>query len=219
MVPALDYQSLLRGSKFSETGYISICDDKEVNIYDGFTTRIIVSEAAVLKGWKCPRTKLWRVPLQPCVTNLNTHTLLLDGPTGTESLNSIYSVPLTTKILSHLEVFNHILPSSVEAINNVYDIPIIEPAIRYLHSAAGLPTKANCTKSIQKGNYLTWTLITVKNVNKLFPESEETQKGHIHNQRQGVRSTKKHNSATALNSTNIIELPPIEKIKDIYITT
>ena len=30
----------------------------------------------------------------------------------------------------------------------------------------------------------------MKNVNKHFPESEETQKGHMQSQRQGVRSTK-----------------------------
>ena len=31
----------------------------------------------------------------------------------------------------------------------------------------------------------------VKNVHKYFPESEETQKGHMRNQWQGVRSTKR----------------------------
>ena len=116
-----------------------------------------------------PRTKLWSVPLHTCVTNLNTHTLLLNGHTGTESLNSLYSLPSTTKMLSHLEVFNHIRPSAVEAINNVYELPIIEPAIRYLHGAAGFPTKATWIKSIQKGNYLTYTLTNVKNVNNVFP--------------------------------------------------
>ena len=32
--------------------------------------------------------------------------------------------------------------------------------------------------------------INVKNVAKYFPKSKETQKGHIHGERQGVRSTK-----------------------------
>ena len=58
MVPALAYQSLLSGRNVSEIGYISIYNDKEVNIYDGCTARIIVSETEVLKGRKCPRTKL-----------------------------------------------------------------------------------------------------------------------------------------------------------------
>ena len=191
MVPALADQSLLSGGKFAEAGYISICDGEEVNIYDGRTARIEVSEAAVLRGWRCPRSKLWRVPLQAKVTNLNAHTLLLDGPNGTESLNSLYSLPSSTTMLNHIEAFTQgPTPSPVEAINNVYELPSIEPAIRYLHGAAGFPPKATWIKAIRNGNYLTWPLLTVKNVNKYFPESEETQKGHMRNQRQGVRSTK-----------------------------
>ena len=122
-------------------------------------------------------------------------------------------------MLSHLEVFNHIPRSAVEVINKFYELPSIKPEIRYLRGAFGFPKKAPWLKIIQKGNYITWPLINVKNVNKLFPESEETQKGHMRNQRQVVRSTQKPNSDTDLNSADIIELPPIEKIKDIYITT
>ena len=45
-------------------------------------------------------------------------------------------------------------------------------------------------KAIHNGSYLTWPLITVENVNKFFPESDETQQGHMRGQRQGVSSTK-----------------------------
>ena len=51
IVPALADQSLLSGNKFAEAGYVSICYDTEVNIYDEHTVKIVVSEAAVLKGW------------------------------------------------------------------------------------------------------------------------------------------------------------------------
>eukprot|EP00804_Cyclotella_cryptica_P010211 CCRYP_013825-RA/>CCRYP_013825-RA protein AED:0.46 eAED:0.17 QI:0/0/0/0.57/1/1/7/0/869 len=67
---------------------------------------------------------------------------------------------------------------------------IIEQSIRYLHAAAGFPTKSTWLAAIRKGNYSTWPLITVKNVHKHFPQSEETQQGHMRNQRQGTRSTK-----------------------------
>ena len=53
MAPALADQSLISGGNFAEAGYISICDGEEVNIYDGRTARIEVSEAAVLRGWRC----------------------------------------------------------------------------------------------------------------------------------------------------------------------
>ena len=44
--------------------------------------------------------------------------------------------------------------------------------------------------SKQSANFVGWPLVTVENVNKYFPESEETQKGHMNHQRQDVRSTK-----------------------------
>ncbi len=44
------------------------------------------------------------------------------------------------------------------------------------------------------GNYLSWPLINVKNVTKYFPELEETQKGHMQGQWQGVCSTKEAES-------------------------
>ena len=59
IVPGLADQSLLSGEKFSKAGYVSICDDAEVNIYDGHTVKITVSEESVLKGWRCPRTRMW----------------------------------------------------------------------------------------------------------------------------------------------------------------
>ena len=81
-------------------------------------------------------------------------------------------------------------PSTSEGIHHVYDLPSIKPAIRCLHAAASFPTKRTWLKATHNGSYLTWPLITVKSVNKLFPEYDETQQGHMRGQHQGVRSTK-----------------------------
>ena len=56
------------------------------------TTKIVVSEEAVLIRWQCPVTKLWHVPLVDKPDNLNTDTLLLDHPTQLENLNKLYEV-------------------------------------------------------------------------------------------------------------------------------
>ena len=90
MVPDLAGQSLLSGAKFSESGYISVCDGDKVNLYDSRTSRIAVSEEAFLKVWFCPHTKMWRITLQTKVTDLKRHTLVVDGHNGTESLNPLY---------------------------------------------------------------------------------------------------------------------------------
>ena len=83
MVPALAGQSIPSGAKFAEAGYISICDGNEVNLYYRRTAPIVVLEEAVLKGWFCPHTKMWRIPLQANVTDLKIHKLVFDGPNGT----------------------------------------------------------------------------------------------------------------------------------------
>ena len=152
MVPSLKAQSLLSGGKFAEAGYISVCDPNKVNLYDGRTAKMVVSEQAVLTGWRCPVTNLWRVPISPHVTadNLNTHTLLLDGPTGCESLNVMYDIPASAQMLEQIKLFNNdpARPNSTEAINNVYELPSIERAVRYLHGAAGSLLKSSMCSSI-----------------------------------------------------------------------
>ena len=44
-------QLLLVGGKFVVSGYVSVCDGYKVNIYDGHTAKITVSDKAVIKGW------------------------------------------------------------------------------------------------------------------------------------------------------------------------
>ena len=165
---------LLSTGKMSDANYIEIYNNDEVNFYDVNTVKIKVSEEAVLRGYKYPWTKLWQVPLRPNIINKTTDNLILNRPTGMTSLNTRYEVPSTDTITDTLNFMIQQAPKTTEAINNVYDIPSIEPTIRYLHAAAGFPTKRTRTKAIKSGNYLTWPFLTVKNVNKYFPESEET---------------------------------------------
>ena len=60
-------------------------------------------------------------------------------------------------MLEHIEMINNnpAIPAAVEAIHNFYKLSIIGHAVRYLHLAAMLPTKAPRIKSIHNWNYLT----------------------------------------------------------------
>jgi hypothetical protein len=193
IVPALVETSLLSTNKFAKAGYTVIYDKDELNFYDARTTKITVSEKAILTGWGCPHQKMWRVPLVTIVTNLNTDTLLLDHPLGLDSLNAMYTVSSSTVARYHVALHLGKLAQR-DHIHNVYELPSVKPTIRYLHGAAGFPTRASWLKAIRHGNYLSWPLINVKNVTKFFPESEETQKGHMQGQQQGVCSTKEAES-------------------------
>jgi hypothetical protein len=94
--------SLLSTSKLVEAAYITIYNKQEVNFYNSTTTKIVVLEEAVLKGQRCPVTKLWRIPLVNKPDNLNRDTLLLDHPTQLKNLNKLYEVQTTQKSWSHI---------------------------------------------------------------------------------------------------------------------
>lgn len=77
-----------------------------------------------------------------------------------------------------------------EPLNNVFDLPSIEQTIRYLHTGTGFPTRRTRVKVTKKGIFTGFPMLTVNSVNKYFLESEETVKGHMNHQRQGIRSAK-----------------------------
>ncbi|KAL7519012.1 hypothetical protein ACHAWF_000207 [Thalassiosira exigua] len=86
--------------------------------------------------------------------------------------------------------------------------------IRYLHACLGFPTKATWLAAIRRGNFVGWPLVTVANVNGHFPECDETPMGHLNQQRQGVRSTKR--PAADFEPVNTT-LTAGKKAKDIYV--
>ena len=81
-------------------------------------------------------------------------------------------------------------PGQEEAINNVYELPSTKNAILYWHAMTGFPPQMTWIKAIQAGNYNSWSLIMVQNINKYFPESDEMQKGHMQEIKKDVLFTK-----------------------------
>ena len=84
IVPGLQ-QTLLSTSKFTDAGYTAVYDENEVNFYN--KEDVIITAESVLRGYKCPRSKLWRVPLKPLIVNENEDTLILDSACGQFSKN------------------------------------------------------------------------------------------------------------------------------------
>jgi len=84
-------------------------------------------------------------------------------------------------------------PPTNEAINVIFDLPSARQTFLWYHTAAGFPVKESFIKVVRNGNYATWPKFTVMLINKYMPDSDETAKGHLKGQRQGIRSTK-HNA-------------------------
>ncbi len=106
---------------------------------------------------------------------------------------------------------------------NMYNIPSINQTIKYLHAAAGYPVEDTWVKAINAGNYTTWPGLTATVACKHFAESNETQKGHMKPQRQGVCSTRTLQTITEDDKEHITpnsgESPASKpkKMQDLYI--
>ena len=96
--------------------------------------------------------------------------------------------------------------------NNMFELANSNQIIMYYHAAAGDPRKPTWLVAICKGCFATWSLLTEHAVNKHFPESAETAKGHMCQQCQGLRSTKP-------NSNNYYNQLQWQKKQDTYAET
>jgi hypothetical protein len=77
-----------------------------------------------------------------------------------------------------------------ETLNIIFDLPSACKTFLWYHASAGFPTKETFVDAVRKGNYATWPKLTVTLINCYFPDLDETIKGHLKGQRQGIHLTK-----------------------------
>jgi hypothetical protein len=97
-----------------------------------------------------------------------------------------------------------------ESANSIYESPSTKEVVRFLHAALGFPTKATLLTAARHGNLATLPGLTPENISRHFPESEETQKRHMKQKKQGVRSTK------VVDEDAMLSFQPV-KHKDVYL--
>ena len=79
---------------------------------------------------------------------------------------------------------------STEPAMNVYALPTTKEVDTFLHAVLGFPTKETMLAAVRAGFLTSCPSLNFTTINKYFPESNETQKGHMKHQRKGPRSTK-----------------------------
>jgi hypothetical protein len=129
----------LSTSKFTAVNYITIFDKEEVNIYDANNTIIAVTRGAILRGFKCPMTGMWRIPLVDLVWNNNIEMVIVNRPP--------------------LEFLPACLPPT-KAIHNLYELKTQPKFVHYYHAAAGFPTKPTWLKAIKNKQFALWPGLT-----------------------------------------------------------
>eukprot|EP00804_Cyclotella_cryptica_P005838 CCRYP_000122-RA/>CCRYP_000122-RA protein AED:0.34 eAED:0.38 QI:0/0/0/1/0/0/3/0/508 len=130
---------------------------------------------------------------------------------GCRGDNGLWTVPIKDKATggSQTAARRH----NNELASNVYDLPSSQEVLRFLHAALGFPTKQTLLAAIRNNQLTTFPGLTMEAVNKHFPDSDETQKGHMRQSRQGVRSTK------VVDEDALLQFKPTPgvKHKDVYL--
>ena len=163
-------------------------------------------ETVLLQGERDNRTGLWQLDLNPASPS--------KAPSpSTNTANSTYEI------------------NFVNSANSVYELVKQGDIVKYLHQACGSPVKSTWLKAIEAGYFTTWPGLTTDLVKKHLPKSLASAKGHLRQERQGLRSTQKTTQPSSVNSTtkpvmttdkettvrtNWVYMQPIEVTGQIY---
>jgi hypothetical protein len=80
-----------------------------------------------------------------------------------------------------------------------------------MHAVCGYPVKSTWLKVIKAGNYMGWPMLNEHNIQKYYPKTIETAKGHLNQTRKNVHSTKA--KTVPLETCDTSQL---KKVRDVY---
>ncbi|KAL7476242.1 hypothetical protein ACHAW6_002116 [Cyclotella cf. meneghiniana] len=102
---------------------------------------------------------------------------------GCQDANGLWHIQLT-------KASGILCNPTVHHINNIYDLQSTKHTICYLHAALSFLTETTLLLGICHDNLTTFLRLMTTNVAMHFPESDETQKRHMEQIKQGIFSTK-----------------------------
>jgi hypothetical protein len=117
---------------------------------------------------------------------------------------NLWTIPLTpTSTTSHIQ------QPTQHAAHNTYASTTKADHVKFLHAACGSPVPSTWLQAIEDGHFTSWPGLTTDFVRKHLPMSPATVKGHLHQQRQNVRSTKVVIPPNKDNLTPNLDIPNI----------
>ncbi len=95
-------------------------------------------------------------------------------------------------------------------------VPLTKQAIKWVHTISRYPVKSTWLKAIKVGNYVGWPMLTECNIQKYYPKTIKTAKGHLNQTRKNIWSTKV--KAAPLETCNTSHLHG-KRVRDVYTQT
>ncbi len=151
---------------------------QEMNIVPGLDSALMSVPKLEDAGYTTALTKHGTA-----IYNYNTTTITASNPPILKSNWSQDTEPWRLNLNSD----KHATP---ETINVIFNLPGSPETFLWYHASAGFPLKETFIDAVCNGNYATWPKLMVMLINRYYPDSDKTVKGHLKGQRQGIQSTK-----------------------------
>jgi hypothetical protein len=120
-----------------------------------------------------------------------TTTFTATNPPVLESEQCKHTGMWTLNLNPESTISNQEVPTAPpKTLNVIFDLPSSRETFHWCHAFLGFPPKETFVDAVHKGNYATWPKLTVTLINRYFPDSDKTIKGHLKGQCQGIRLTK-----------------------------
>ncbi len=125
------------------------------------------------------------------ISDDKTTTVTATNPPVLESEHCKHTGMWSLNLNPETTISNQEVPTAPsEILNVIFVLPSTRKTFLWYHASAGFPTKETFVDAIRKGNCATWPKLTVTLINRYFPDSDKTIKGHLKGQCQGICSTK-----------------------------
>ena len=115
------------------------------------------------------------------------------------------------------DIDEHLPEGTIALANNVYELPSIRAGVRFMHAVCGFPVQSTWLEAIRNNHYVGWPLLSVTNVNRHYPDTVETPRGHLNQSPAGTRSTKPKPEPLAKGSETDLAKAFNKKEHDVYI--
>eukprot|EP00804_Cyclotella_cryptica_P009708 CCRYP_011254-RA/>CCRYP_011254-RA protein AED:0.28 eAED:0.25 QI:0/-1/0/1/-1/1/1/0/682 len=139
----------------------------------------------ILRGWRDPTTRLWRVSLIP--DGVNT----IFPPYST--IDDLYKTPDNIQALS--------------AYQPIYECTNTNQLINFYHATMGYPVVSTWCKAIDKGYFRGWNGLTSDRVRKFIRPSSPSEQGHMDQSRAYIRSTRQSPNTSSTPTDHMTEHP------------
>ena len=170
-----------------------LCDSGCTVTFSSDNVKVTKDNQLLMEGWRDPVNRLWRVPITPTT-----------------------AASVSQRNYNYYDVLQNGTPN--DTANAMHECTSEKQLILFYHATCFSPTKSTWIDAIRKGFFKGWPGLTAALVSKHLQIEIATEKGHLDQRRQNLRSTKTRKMQSLENSNEFLPIqePLNERTHEVF---